>query len=83
MPSGPATENRFLTVPIGRLFLSNAVPMILVMSMGGLLNLFDAAFLGHYVGAEALPAVSLGFPAFNAGRRRYGEPAGPSVGSHR
>lgn len=62
MPSGPATENRFLTVPIGRLFLSNAVPMILVMSMGGLLNLVDAAFLGHYVGAEALTAVSLGFP---------------------
>lgn len=46
MPSGPATENRFLTVPIGRLFLSNAVPMILVMSMGGLLNLSTPRFSG-------------------------------------
>lgn len=62
MPSGPATKNRFLTAPIGRLFLSNALPMILVMSMGGLLNLVDAVFLGHFVGAEALTAVSLVFP---------------------
>jgi putative MATE family efflux protein len=62
MASGPATENRFLTAPIGRLFLSNAVPMILLMSMGGLLNVVDALFLGHFVGPEALAAVSISFP---------------------
>ncbi|MDA3888954.1 MAG: MATE family efflux transporter, partial [Allgaiera sp.] len=48
---------------MGRLFLSNALPMIVVMSMGGLLNLVDAAFLGHFVGADALAAVSIVFPA--------------------
>lgn len=62
MSSGLATENRFLTAPIGRLFLFNAVPMTLVMSMGGLLNIVDAAFLGHFVGPEALAAVSVSFP---------------------
>ena len=55
-------ENEFLTAPIGRLFLVNAVPMALIMAMSGLLNVVDAAFLGHYVGASALAAVSISFP---------------------
>ncbi|MGO4854864.1 MATE family efflux transporter [Phaeovulum sp. W22_SRMD_FR3] len=62
MSSGTASDNRFLTAPIGRLFLSNALPMIVLMSMGGLLNLADAAFLGHFVGPQALAAVSICFP---------------------
>ncbi|WP_323780343.1 MATE family efflux transporter [Thalassovita sp.] len=62
MSSGPAADNRFLTVPMGRLFLTNTLPMTLVMSMSGLLNVVDASFLGHFVGAGALAAVSLGFP---------------------
>lgn len=62
MPVAPAYENRFLTAPVGRLFWTNAVPMALVMSMSGLLNVVDAAFLGHFVGAAALTAVSLSFP---------------------
>ncbi|MXO64781.1 MATE family efflux transporter [Altererythrobacter endophyticus] len=36
--------------------------MAFVMGMGGLLNVVDAAFLGHYVGATALAAVSFSFP---------------------
>lgn len=63
MSSRPAADSPFLTAPMGRLFLSNALPMIVVMSMGGLLNLVDAAFLGHFVGADALAAVSIVFPA--------------------
>lgn len=55
-------ENPFLTAPIGRLFLSNALPMAVVMSMGGILNLVDGVFVGRFIGAEALAAVSLAFP---------------------
>lgn len=56
-------ENPFLTVPIGRLFLSNALPMTLVMSMSGVLNVVDGIFVGRFIGPEALAAVSLAFPA--------------------
>ncbi|MGR3760736.1 MATE family efflux transporter [Roseobacteraceae bacterium NS-SX3] len=62
MPRGSASENRFLTAPVGGLFLANALPMMLVMSMSGLLNIADAAFLGHFVGTGALAAVSIVFP---------------------
>ncbi|OWY04650.1 MATE family efflux transporter [Thioclava sp. F1Mire-8] len=65
MSVGPASntvENRFLTRPVGRLFLSNALPMAVVMSTGGLLNVIDGIFVGRFIGAEALAAVSLGFP---------------------
>jgi putative MATE family efflux protein len=64
MSAGPASSNSFLTLPTGRLLLSQAVPMVLVMTMSGLLHVVDAAFLGHFVGADALGAVSLVFPAF-------------------
>ena len=63
MSSVSSEENRFLTAPIGSLFVTNAVPMALVMAMSGLLNIVDAAFLGHYVGPVALAAVSFSFPA--------------------
>lgn len=56
-------DNPFLTAPIGRLFLSNALPMAVVMSMGGILNVVDGVFVGRFIGAEALAAVSLAFPA--------------------
>lgn len=54
-------DNPFLTAPIGRLFLSNALPMAVVMSMGGILNVVDGVFVGRFIGAEALAAVSLAF----------------------
>jgi putative MATE family efflux protein len=62
MSEGHAASNPFLSAPVGRLFLSNALPMTVVMSMGGILSVVDGAFVGHFVGAEALAAVSLGFP---------------------
>lgn len=52
----------FLTAPIGRLFFSNAVPMMFVLSMGGILNVVDGIFVGRAVGADALAAVSAAFP---------------------
>lgn len=57
-----AVENRFLTQPVGRLFLSNALPMTVVLATGGLLNVVDGIFVGRFVGARALAAVSLAFP---------------------
>lgn len=61
--SSPQTEdNRFLTAPIGRLFLRNVVPMVLVMSMNGVQNIVDAVLLGRFVGPDALAAVSVIFP---------------------
>lgn len=54
--------NPFLAAPIGWLFLSNALPMAVVMSMGGVLNVVDGIFVGHFIGADALAAVSLAFP---------------------
>lgn len=65
MSVGPARslpENRFLTRPIGPLFLSTALPMAIVMSTGGLLNVIDGIFVGRFIGADALAAVSLSFP---------------------
>lgn len=56
-------ENPFLTLPVGRLVLSNALPMAVVLSLGGLLNVVDGIFVGRFVGAQALAAVSLAFPA--------------------
>lgn len=55
-------ENPFLTLPVRRLFLSTALPMAVVMSTGGLLNVVDGIFVGRFVGAQALAAVSLAFP---------------------
>jgi putative MATE family efflux protein len=55
--------NPFLTVPVRRLFLMNALPMAMVMSMGGVLNIVDGIFVGRYIGSDALAAVSVTFPA--------------------
>lgn len=54
--------NPFLSVPIGRLFLLNALPMTAVMLMGGVLNIVDGIFVGLFIGSDALAAVSLAFP---------------------
>ncbi|MBN9029930.1 MAG: MATE family efflux transporter [Rhizobiales bacterium 63-7] len=63
MPSRQTPDNPFLTAPPGRLFLSNAAPIVFVMVMSGLLSIIDAAFLGLYVGPRAVAAIGLIFPA--------------------
>lgn len=55
-------HNSFLSASIPRLFFSQALPMVLVMLMNGLFSLIDTAFLGYYVGSNALTAVSVVFP---------------------
>ncbi|WP_428527973.1 MATE family efflux transporter [Roseibium sp.] len=63
MSTGTVQDNYFVTSPLGGLLAKTALPIILVMSMNGLLTVVDAVFLGIYVGADALSAVTLMFPA--------------------
>lgn len=56
--------NTFLEDPLGRTYVKTALPIIFVMGMSGLLAVVDALFLGHYVGPNALAAVTLMFPAY-------------------
>lgn len=58
--------NSFTHGPLGRIFARTAIPIIIVMSMNGVLGLVDAMFLGRFVGPQALEAVTLIFPAFMA-----------------
>ncbi|MEP5730966.1 MAG: MATE family efflux transporter [Sulfitobacter sp.] len=57
-------SNSFTHGPLGQIFLKTALPIIFVMSMNGLLTVVDAIFLGRYVGAQALGAVTLIFPLY-------------------
>lgn len=58
------TENQFTQGPLGVIYLKTALPIIFAMTMSGLLSVADALFLGHYVGPEALAAVTLMFPLY-------------------
>ncbi len=62
MSQSPSTT--YLYGPLPALFLRTALPIIFVMSMNGLLTVADALFLGHYVGQQALAAVTLMFPPY-------------------
>lgn len=55
-------QNRFLTGPLGPIYLNTALPIIFVMGLNGLLAVAYALFLGHFAGPEALAAVNLMFP---------------------
>ncbi len=57
-------SNTYLTGSLPIVFAKTAAPIIVVMLVNGLFNLVDAWFLGVYVGAEALTAVTLMFPLF-------------------
>lgn len=56
--------NAFLHGPLGAIYAKTALPIIFVMGMNGLLAVADALFLGHFVGADALAAVTLMFPIY-------------------
>lgn len=60
----PVAQNSFLEAPIPKLYLTTATPMLLIMATSGFMTLADAWFLGTYVGADALTAVTLMFPPF-------------------
>lgn len=57
-------SNIFLSGSIPLLFAKTATPIIVVMGMNGLFTIVDAYFLGEYVGADALIAVTLMFPLY-------------------
>ncbi|MEM9105220.1 MAG: MATE family efflux transporter [Pseudomonadota bacterium] len=61
---GAHKDNVFLKGSLAAVFAKTAAPIILVMLVNGMFNLVDAWFLGVYVGAEALTAVTLMFPLF-------------------
>lgn len=57
-------SNIFLSGSLPLLFAKTATPIIVVMAVNGLFTLVDAYFLGVYVGADALTAVTLMFPLY-------------------
>lgn len=62
MSSATPRPNAFLTAPLGAVFARTALPIILVMSLNGLLTVVDAIFLGVFVGADAVSAITVIFP---------------------
>ncbi|WP_430472748.1 MATE family efflux transporter [Thalassospira lucentensis] len=52
----------FKDLPLIVLFAKIALPVVLVMGMNGMLSVVDAIFLGMFVGADAVGAVTLIFP---------------------
>lgn len=57
-------HNYFLSGAMPVLFLKTATPIVTVMAVNGLFTLIDAYFLGMFVGADALTAVTLVFPLY-------------------
>lgn len=62
--SDTRTDNVFLTGSLSRVFAKTAAPIILMMLVNGSFNLVDAYYLGVFVGADALSAVTSMFPVF-------------------
>lgn len=57
-------ENKMGTIPVNKLLVNMAAPMVLSMLVGALYNVVDSLFVSHY-GENALSAVSLAFPIQN------------------
>ena len=57
-------ENKMETMPVNKLLITMAAPMVLSMLIGALYNVVDSLFVSHY-GENALSAVSLSFPIQN------------------
>ncbi|MEP1209961.1 MAG: MATE family efflux transporter [Rhizobiaceae bacterium] len=62
--SDSSSDNFYLSGSLPVLFAKTATPIIVVMGVNGLFTLVDAYFLGAYVGADALTAVTLMFPLY-------------------
>ena len=59
-----AESNKMKDMPVNKLLLTMAAPMVLSMLIGALYNVVDSLFVSHY-GENALSAVSLAFPIQN------------------
>ncbi|PCI87939.1 MAG: MATE family efflux transporter [Hyphomicrobiales bacterium] len=64
MSENPQIQNKYLIGSLPKLFFATAAPIIFIMLVNGTFTLVDAYFLGEFVGADALTAVTLMFPAF-------------------
>lgn len=58
------SDNIFLSGSLPALFAKTAAPIIVIMLANGLFTIVDAYFLGAFVGAKALTAVTLMFPLY-------------------
>jgi MATE family, multidrug efflux pump len=57
-------QNMYLSGPILPIFAKTGLPIVLIMLVNGLFTIVDAYFLGRYVGADAVIAVTLMFPLY-------------------
>ena len=57
-------HNMYLSGPILPIFAKTGLPIVLIMMVNGLFTIVDAYFLGRYVGADAVIAVTLMFPLY-------------------
>ncbi len=57
-------QNMYLSGPILPVFAKTGLPIVLIMLVNGLFTIVDAYFLGRYVGADAVIAVTLMFPLY-------------------
>ena len=64
MSQAQEIQNTYLIGSLPKLFFKTAAPIIFIMLVNGTFTLVDAYFLGEFVGADALTAVTLMFPAF-------------------
>ena len=62
--SAPIAENKMGTMPVNRLLLSMAIPMMISMLVQALYNVVDSYFVAQ-ISEDALNAVSLAFPVQN------------------
>ena len=53
-------ENKMETMPVNKLLITMAAPMVLSMLIGALYNVVDSLFVSHY-GENALSAVFFSF----------------------
>ena len=60
----PPAENKMGTMPVNRLLLSMAIPMMISMLVQALYNVVDSYFVAQ-ISEDALNAVSLAFPVQN------------------
>jgi len=59
-----SSNNFFLQASLGQLFAKTAAPIIFLMLTNGLYTVVDGWFIGRFVGADALSAVTMVFPLF-------------------
>ena len=64
MVDRPANENKMGVMPVNRLLLNMAVPMVISMLVQALYNVVDSVFVAQ-LSEDALNAVSLAFPVQN------------------